>query len=64
MCQQAGWPEGLQCRQMPWTIFRMERPFMACALGQYRSSRLMFLGQIHFPQTSSNMWAMEGGEFN
>lgn len=51
MCKQSSWPESLQCRQMPWAIFRMVRPFMVLWLssGAVRSGRVMFLSQIHFP---------------
>lgn len=31
--QQAAWPESLQCRQMPWAVIRMARPFMVLRLG-------------------------------
>lgn len=32
MCQQSARPESLQCRQMPWAVFRMARPFIVLRL--------------------------------
>lgn len=32
MCQQAAWPESVRCRQMPWAVLRVARPFMVMQL--------------------------------
>lgn len=32
MCQQAAWPERVRCRQMPWAVLGVARPFMVMQL--------------------------------